>query len=407
MVLSIDTTRNRPDFHKKTQIEWDVSHGTRVELELEGQHRTGAHSVEMYLRLTAIANPHVTLVYVDPDGGETKFARTARVLPPSPTEIKPHPAGLEIGRLVAMLKDTEHRGLGAFLEHELSRVGAKAAKQIIERAGHGMTTRSYPRSVARRQASALHRAIHATKVSAPTTDCVAPIGEELLLSGLRQQVDADLYLAVCRPPAVYRGNPFVVEVGLAYGHESRHGSSAAPPAVAGRSDPTENFLPRVGEPARLLRFANRVPLLFQQGACVMTRAVLDTSWRSYGLAQPKGALPHAPMALMIHIASVWVPFTSESKEAVAAYPEIHHELSLALRECGRKLRAHVNRADRLAHEQERRTRLERYLPHVGAALEELLTLEPSRRDAILEQLVKTLERKRGTTPAAESPERRS
>lgn len=380
MVLSIDTTRNRPDFHKKTRVDWHVPHGTRVELELEAQHRTGAHSVERYLKLTAIANPHVTLHYVDPDGLETTFARTARALPPMPAEIKPHPDGVELGRLVAMLKDTEHKRLAAFLQHELSRVGKKTARLIIERAGSGLTPRSYPHSVARRQAAALHRALRATRVSAPTTDSVAPIGEALLLAGLKQQVDAEVYLAVCRPPAVYRGNPFVVEVALAYGH-----------AGSARAD---DLLPPAAEPAALLRFANRVPLLFQQGACVMTQAALATNWRGYGLSQPKGALPHAPMLLLLHVASVWVPFTSESKEAVAAYPEIQRELSLALRECGRKLRAHLGRAERRARERERRARIERFLPHVGAALEQLLALGSDRTNSVLERLSDTLRKSR-------------
>src|SRR6185436_20680918 len=117
---------------------------------------------------------------------------------------------------------------------------------------------------------------------------------------------------VTRSPRVYRGNPFQVEVGLAYG---------------GSWPPDKTI--------ELFRFANRVPLLFQRAACGITDAIVRTDWRNYLLSQPKGSLPVGPMALLVHIASVWVPFTSESKEAVAHYPEIIKEIQLAAQECGR------------------------------------------------------------------------
>ena len=397
VLVSIDTNRNRPELHGKKTVDWRVPHGTRVELTMEAQHRSGAHSVEMYLKLTAIANPHVTLHYVDPDENVVTFERSSSRLPALPVEIKPHPHGVELGRLIAMLRNTEHKSLGKFLKEEFSRVGTKTASEIIERADRGLTTRSYSRRVAKKQAGALYRAIQKTKISAPTSDCVVPIGEELMLQGLRKEVEAELYLAVCRPPAVYRGNPFVVEVGLAYGRPGGGHELDDSGRIVKLQSPragVEDLLSHAGEPVTLLRFANRVPLLFQQGACVMTKAVVDTNWRSYGLNQPKGSLPQAAMVLMLHVASVWVPFTSESKEAVAAYPEIEREMSLALRECGRRLRTHVKKQQRLARELERRTHIERYLPHVGMALQEILDIDDVRRDALVERLDETLHHQR-------------
>jgi DNA topoisomerase-6 subunit B len=304
---------------------------------------------------------------------------------------------VELGRLIAMLKSSEHKSLGKFLQAEFSRVGSKTAAEIIERADGGLTRRSYARRVAKKQAGALYRAIQKTKISAPASDCVVPIGEELLLEGLKKEVEAELYVAVCRPPAVYRGNPFVVEVGLAYGRPGVGHELDDDGRVVKLQSPratVEDLLSHAGEPVSLLRFANRVPLLFQQGACVMTKAVIDANWRSYGLTQSKGALPQAPMVLLLHIASVWVPFTSESKEAVAAYSEIHHELLLALREAGRRLRSHVKKQRRLAREFERRTHIERYLPHVGRALEEILGIDENRRDVAVAELERTLQRLR-------------
>src|SRR5262249_15898906 len=128
------------------------------------------------------------------------------------------------------------------------------------------------------------------------------------------------------------------------------------------------------EPARLIRYANRVPLLFQQSACAITKSVIATNWRNYGLTQPKGALPIGPLVVMVHIASVWVPFTSESKEGIAGYDEIFKEIRLAIQECARKLGTHIRKGRKLANEFKKRGYIEKYIPVIGEALRDILSL---------------------------------
>jgi len=144
----------------------------------------------------------------------------------------------------------------------------------------------------------------------------------------------------------------------------------------------------------LLRFANRVPLQYQQSACAITKAVLSIDWRSYGLSQSKGALPMAPLALFVHIASVWVPFTSESKEAIAAYPEIIKELRLALQDCGRRLSGHIRAHRRAVDEEKKRSYIEKYIPHIGIALREILGFSEKVESDLVATLKDTLERSR-------------
>ena len=144
----------------------------------------------------------------------------------------------------------------------------------------------------------------------------------------------------------------------------------------------------------MLRFANRVPLLYQQSACAVTKSVVQTNWRSYGLTQPRGALPIAPMAILVHIASVWVPFTSESKEAIASYPEIVKELKLGLQDCGRKLGTYIRKGKRLQKEFEKRNYIEKYIPHIGIALQEILDLTEPQRNKTVETLEDVLHRSR-------------
>ena len=159
---------------------------------------------------------------------------------------------------------------------------------------------------------------------------------------------------VTRPPKVYRGNPFQIEVGLAYG-----GSWPADKTI------------------ELFRFANRVPLLFQRGACGITDAIVRTDWRNYQLSQPKGSLPVGPMALLVHIASVWVPFTSESKEAVAHYPDITKEIQLAAQECGRKLATFIRKRKAADYQAQRRSIFELYIEEVAQAIGKITGKSPN------------------------------
>jgi len=383
MLVAIDTRKNRPDITSASDVPWPREHGTRVEIELEGQYQHGAHSVALFLKLTATANPHVSLSLREPDGTTITWPAVSRQLPRQAERIKPHPHGLELGRLIAMLKASPHKHLREFLIGELAQVGPTRAKAIIDRV-EGLTARSYSRRIARSKAAALHDAIAATPIPAPPTSCVVPIGREELLAGLRREVPAQFYTATSRRPSVYRGNPFVVEVGIAYGqadsatievdedgHLVRHGR-ARPSATT--------------TPARILRFANRVPLLYHQSHCAMTQAIASVSWRRYGLDQPADGLPLGPVAIFVHIASVWVPYTSESKDAIARYDDIDNELRLALQACGRELSKHLHTRRRLQRELDHRDAIERYLPHVADALAQLLDYDDDARAAMKDRL---------------------
>jgi DNA topoisomerase-6 subunit B len=401
MYVSIDTARNQPDIHRKGQRAWDRPHGTRVEMEIGGHHQKGPHSVEAYLKLTAIANPHVAITYRGPNGEEIRFARSSDELPTRPTEIKPHPYGIELGRLIQMLSNTAKRTLVGFLEDEFCCVGRKTALRIIALAGESsdrkLSDRSHPRHIAHVQATALHKALQTARIAAPRTDCIVPIGEKQLLAGLRKEVEADFYTVATRPAAAYRGNPFQVEVGIAFG---RRGDADIEVDETGHMRkrrtalPAEALIAQKDEPARLLRFANRVPLLYQQSSCAITKAVIQTNWRTYGVHQPKGVLPIAPMAILVHVASVWVPYTSESKEAIEPYPEILKEIKLGLQQCARKLAHHLRHDRQLHQEYDRRAYIERYLPHVGLALQDILALDDEERDRTVSRLDDVLHRSR-------------
>lgn len=422
--VRIDTRSNNPAF-TETDIVWERApwplppdaptatvspkrHGTRVEIEMTANYVNGQRSVLRYLEQTALANPHATIRYVRPKQPPLEFPRSTDELPVEAAEIMPHPHGIELGMLMQRVRETKEKNLSSFLQTSFSRIGPTPAETICKEAG--LRPKARPSTLSQEQIEALHKALLEAKIPAPPTNCLSPIGDALMRRGLvsfLQVIETDgdqeaiaqeaqmvlpkkappkkkakdeaqpalptlappedapleegeekikghryFVATVTRPPKVYRGNPFQVEVGLAYG-----GSWKADSTI------------------ELYRMANRVPLLFQRGACAVTDAVVKTDWRKYEISQPRGGLPVGPMALLIHIASVWVPFTSESKEAIAHYPEIISEVRLALQEVGRKLAAHLRKKKKADYEKKRRNLFEIYIEELATSLHKL-TGEP-------------------------------
>jgi len=341
--LHIDVKKNAPEILKEETVNWKKEHGTRIELTLEADYLKGPQSVDEYIRQTAIINPHITLTYTNPKAEQFVYGRATEELPPLPREIKPHPYGIEIGLMMRMLIATPSKTLQSFLMSEFSRVGPGTAKEICENSA--LLPNTKPDQIGREQAEKLIEGISKTKIIAPPTDCISPIGGELLEKGLRKEVEAEFYCSTSRPASVYRGNPFVVEAAIAYGGKLQADRSIS-----------------------IMRFANRVPLLHQQGACAITDSLTDINWRPYGLQQSGSSMPSGPVIIVVHMASVWVPFTSEAKEAIAHYPEIIKEIKLALQECGRKLGMYVNKKTRISQQLERANLFERYIPEVAESL---------------------------------------
>jgi len=425
--VDIPAGKGGAELMKKHSIEWvaendqgePIEHGTRVTIEMEAKFQRGRGSVEEYLEQTAIANPHARLHFQGPDGPERILERSTHDLPPEPKEIKPHPYGVELGRLVTMLQEHPKITLAQFLTQSFSRVSHGTAKKICDTAK--LSSRVTTGKLGRGEADALFKAIQETKIPPPATDCVVPIGEQRLLAGLRQVVPGEFFTAATRPPSVYRGNPFVIEAALAYGGGvaaqkiSRDGLAElasesdarslrqfltttftgmggeaadkilAEAQLAPRQSPSKLKKPQLdalhgamqhvnvdeGQSMNVLRYANRVPLQFQPAACAVTQTITSTNWRSYGLSQSRGGLPNGPVTAMVHVASVWVPFTSESKEAIASYPEIQKEIRLALQAVGRKLGMYMRRRLRVAQEGQRRSIFLRYLGEVATAVAQI------------------------------------
>jgi len=341
--IQIKIETNEPDVISEQPFEWDRIHGTRVQIEFKSTMSAKKKLLE-YLRYTSIVNPHARF-RVELDDEAFTFERVSQEVIACPVAIQPHPHGIEFGQLKRMAAASDEK-LIDFLVNGFSRVGKKTAQEMCDRAGLKVTAKVAGLSAD--ELKNLLAAMQAVAVPAPpTSQCLSPIGEDLIRRGLDKEFQMDFVAARTRPSSVYSGHPFVVEAAIGYG---------------GRLEAEGN--------ATILRFANRVPLMYQQGACAITECIANVNWKSYNISQQ--GLPLGPVLILVHVASTNVPFTSESKDAIADIPEIEKEIVLALQDLGRELKTFLSRRDRNKLAEDRARAVCAVIPEIAAKVSEIV-----------------------------------
>ncbi|MFH0830171.1 MAG: DNA topoisomerase VI subunit B [Candidatus Aenigmatarchaeota archaeon] len=367
--LRIDTTKNEPIIIEEKQMKHfngesgTKEHGIRIELEVEGKWIQRHHSVEEYIKQTAAVNPFANIIYRSPEGETFEYKRAVEQLPPQARSIKPHPHGVEMGMLERMLKLTDSRSLSGFLGNEFVRVGGQAAAEVCKLAKVKLDLK--PNTLDHEQVERLWRTMQSYAFMKPPTDCLSPIGEETFMEGIKKEYQPEFLAAVTRPPSVYRGNPFQIEVVIGYGGEALKQQNSA----------------------KIMRFANRVPLLYQAASCATTKSVQKVDWRHYGMEQQSG-IPSGPVIVAVHMASVWIPYISEAKEAIDPYPVIIKEMKLALQEAGRRLQHYMAGRKRKEDAAQRTNLFERYIPIAAEAIAKLAETQQGKLEAALLGMLK-------------------
>ena len=373
--LGIDTRKNKAIKSGESRDVWvdevtgeEIKHGLKIRTEMKAKYQRGKQSVYQYLKMTSIVNPHATisLTVKDRDGSvieEGHWPRTTDRLPRVVAEIKPHPHGIHLGTLQRMLREAEERKMTSFLRHNFSGVSMRAAREILKKAG--LEESRQPRRIKAEEAQAVLDSFQKVKLLNPPTDCLSPIEDLLIKKGLSKAIDSRFASTVTRETRVTQGNPFQIEVGLVFGGDLVSDS-----------------------PIEILRFANRVPLMYQQGGCLLTKAVESVDWKRYGLDQPGGrGLPKGPAAVLIHLASTNVQFTSEAKEAVAVNEEVLGEVRRALMEVGKGLKNHLKKSSQRKKAQEKFELINVILPEISQKTSQILDRDEPDLAPIITQIM--------------------
>ena len=334
--LMIDIQKNRPlVVDRKVLINKEQWRGTIVEFTLEGDYFRAMPKILDYFKQTAMVNPYANLTFVDPKGRLYKFTRITKDMPVPPKETKPHPYGVDVELLQRLIQITPHHNMRDFLKNHFHRVGGITAQKFLE-----FSNISPSKNPKRLSHEEIVRLMHMLKrfreFLPPDASCLSPLGEDLLKAGILKELKPEFVVVHQRKPATYAGHPFIVEVGIAYGGE----------------------IPKKGV-FLVYRFANRIPLLYDEANDVSLRVIGAMNWRRYRV------LPDMPLVIVVHICSTKVPYKTVGKEFIADRPEIRREIANGLREVARQIQHFMSRREHVDRERKRLSVFSKYLPKIA------------------------------------------
>ncbi len=363
--VALDIKSNKPLLTNITRLEPDFR-GTAITGEFgEVKYEASDHGVYEYVKRTALTNPHATIKLRAPDGQEHVFLRSVEEMPKRPKQIKPHPLGVGTNDLIEFAHRTESKNLSSFLAESFSRVSdAKVAelKGLVD-LDFGMS----PKDLAWADAEKLIKAFKQVKWIAPELDSLSTIGESQIELATKNILNPVFLSVVERKPRVFSGGvPFVVEACIAYGGN------------AGKQ--TEN-----GRTGTVLRFANKVPLLFDGSSCAISEAVNGIQWKRYGI----GNFDEEPVSVLVNVSSVYIPYSGVGKQAIAQEDDIIEEIKLAVMDCGRALQRHISGVRNQNLQESRYNTVMRYVKQMSQDLSDITGISNTEIEKSLNSLIES------------------
>ena len=338
--MLIDIQENKPVILKH-DTKPATGTGTSVQLTMMGDYLRAGAKIHDYFKQTALVTPYGNITLIDPDSNILTFQRATTTMPTAPSETLPHPYGIDVEALRRLIKQTQDPTLAKFMTKNFHRVGERTAEKFLKFAGFSVSDK--PKSLSNEDAVRFVNALHQfDEFLAPDASCLSPLGEEIMQAGIMKELAPEFVVMCVRPPSAYSGFPFIVEVGLAYGGK--------------------NIQPGI----KLLRFANRIPLLYDEANDVAFKMINEEiDWKRYRIPQD------APIAVITHVCSTKVPYKTVGKEYLADRPELERELKNAMREVLRKLSTFVSRKGSMEFQKKRFNIYAKYLPLIAKFSTEL------------------------------------
>ncbi|MFW9960752.1 MAG: DNA topoisomerase VI subunit B [Candidatus Thorarchaeota archaeon] len=334
--MQFDVENNRPiileeDTLKKAEDE----RGTMITFSLQGDWLRSKRRIIDYFQQTSIIVPYVSLLFETPDEDVVRFDRVIHSMPKLSVATKPHPRGVDVEMLKSMISTTRARSLKSFLMTSFQRVGDKKADEFLDYAG--FESAKVPDSLSVSELVRMMNSMESFEAFLPPSpNSLSPVGKEVLLAGIKR-ISPELITFKQRPPNVHEGHPFIIETGVAYGGDLSAG-------------------------ANIIRFANRIPLLYDERSDVSHRVVRELNLKNYGFRQED------PLTFIMHICSTKIPFKTVGKEYIADVDVIRREIELGFKECLRDLKKRVRRQTRAQIYHKRETRLVTYYKFIAETL---------------------------------------
>jgi DNA topoisomerase VI subunit B len=371
--VDVDLKNNRGITRDRQTIDWDRPHGTSVEFIMEGRVQlNGEAGLLSYLRGNVLVNPHMTLTYNLPEVGTATYERVTKDVPHAPEATEPHPHTMKLGEFLVHARLFGRTKTQTWLKTGFSRLSDKAISEIWK--AHKLPSALLEKgveSISDEDLKNVYAAVQATSLMAPSTQSVVSIGEDALSLSVERLGEVDFFAVATRKPTICDFKPIQVEVAIAR-IQGGHGEG--------------------DESVQVLRFANRVPLQFDKAACAIVKAITTVNWRSYGLRQPKDALPTGPYILAVSVVSPFIKFKNASKETIDASDELVEEIRRALMQAGQRLSRHLSRETKAADLEEKIQHIEKFGPVLVDTLVRITKSPEKRKTAAYEGLKKILGR---------------
>uniref|UniRef100_A0A7C2VPQ3 Type 2 DNA topoisomerase 6 subunit B n=1 Tax=Ignisphaera aggregans TaxID=334771 RepID=A0A7C2VPQ3_9CREN len=347
--LAIDVKENKPIIlHKAVWPNVSNWHGTIVSVTIEGDWGRSRQKILDYIKRTAIVTPYANITFRTCDGEVLVYPRVVNTVPPPPRESKPHPHGVDLEMLKAMIADTTADTLLKFLVTEFQGVGEVTAQRFVQQ--YGFDPDKNVKELDSEEVERLAKALREyTEFRKPRADHLSPIGAELIKVGLKQILKPEFVEAVTRKPVVYEGHALIVEVGIGYG----------------------GAIPVSDEPM-LLRYANKIPLLYDEKSDVTWKVIEDIDWSYYEIEFP------APLAILVHVCGTKIPYKGVGKESIADVPVLEHEIREGIRHVARALKLYLVHKQREEEAMRKAYTVLKYIPEIASALSVFAPANPEK-----------------------------
>ncbi|KAF5179721.1 Dna topoisomerase 6 subunit b [Thalictrum thalictroides] len=349
--LDIDIHRNIPHIHihekRDNNERW---HGAEIQVVIEGNWTTYRSKILHYMRQMAVITPYAQFLFKFVSDAVDKsvtirFARRTDIMPPVPVETKYHPSAVDLLLIKRLIAETSKQNLLQFLQHEFVNLGKAHAERLIGEMGPDFSPKMVVKSLTSQQIVRIHQLFRQAKFDDPSGDCLSPAGEYNLRLGIVKELHPDMVATYSGSAQVFEGHPFIVEAGVSVGGKD------------------------VKQGLNIFRFANRIPLLFEQGADVVTRTALKRiNWSSYKINQTQDKI-----GVFVSIVSTKIPFKGTGKEYIGDdISEIAAAVKTSIQQCCLQLKSKIVKKIQAREQQERKRTLSKYIPDVTNAIYEIL-----------------------------------
>ncbi|MFX1560407.1 MAG: DNA topoisomerase VI subunit B [Promethearchaeota archaeon] len=345
IVMRLDIETNQPVILKEETVEKSPQEkGTMVSYKLHGDWIRSKRRITDYFAMTSIIVPYASLLFETPEGEVLQFERIIDKLPVAPREMKPHPRGIDVELLKKMISATRVRTMKSFMKNSFQRVGESIAEDFLTYVD--MDPEREPSTLSQQELVTLMNALAGyDRFLPPSPKSLSPASTDVLAAGI-QRLSPDFAVFKQRSPNVHEGHPFVVETGVAYGGGLNSSIS-------------------------VYRFANRIPLLYDERSDVTYRVVRDLNLSNYGLRSED------PLVFVMHICSTKIPYKTVGKEYIGDVDVVRREVELGFKDCLRELGEKVRKRNRVHKQRKRENQLTEYYAFMAETLTATLKREVS------------------------------